>query len=67
MGYSFRENHEEIQILTIMKSGDIWIVDIPELGTHEQSGMTKVLVVSKRERNNDFPLIRLDFILYRAK
>jgi len=29
-----------------MKSGDIWIVHIPELGTHEQSGIRPAVVVA---------------------
>lgn len=30
-----------------MKPGDIWVVDIPELGTHEQSGMRPAVVVAR--------------------
>jgi len=29
-----------------MKSGDVWIVQIPELGTHEQSGTRPAVVVA---------------------
>ena len=29
-----------------MKPGDIWIVHIPELGTHEQSGIRPAVVVA---------------------
>lgn len=29
-----------------MKPGDIWIVHIPELGTHEQSGVRPAVVVT---------------------
>ncbi len=29
-----------------MKPGDIWIVHIPELGTHEQSGVRPAVVVA---------------------
>ena len=29
-----------------MKPGDIWIVHIPELGTHEQSGVSPAVVVA---------------------
>lgn len=30
-----------------MKPGDVWIVDIPELGTHEQSGVRPAVVVAR--------------------
>lgn len=30
-----------------MKPGDVWIVHIPELGTHEQSGIRPVVVVAQ--------------------
>ncbi len=30
-----------------MKPGDVWIVNIPELGTHEQSGTRPAVVVAK--------------------
>ena len=29
-----------------MKPGDVWIVEIPELGTHEQSGTRPAIVVA---------------------
>ncbi|MEK7569128.1 MAG: type II toxin-antitoxin system PemK/MazF family toxin [Patescibacteria group bacterium] len=29
-----------------MKPGDIWVVHIPELGTHEQSGVRPAIVVA---------------------
>ncbi len=29
-----------------MKPGEVWIVDIPELGTHEQSGIRPAVIVS---------------------
>ena len=29
-----------------MKPGDVWIVEIPELGTHEQSGIRPAIVVA---------------------
>lgn len=29
-----------------MKPGDVWIVQIPELGTHEQSGVRPAVVVA---------------------
>lgn len=30
-----------------MKPGDIWLVDIPYLGTHEQSGKRPAVVIAK--------------------
>lgn|SRR3989344_3900821 len=30
-----------------MKSGDIWLVDIPHLGTHEQSGKRPAIIIAK--------------------
>ena len=30
-----------------MKPGDVWIVDIPELGTHEQSGIRPAVIVAR--------------------
>jgi|SRR3989344_2664617 len=30
-----------------MKSGDVWIVDIPELGTHEQSGIRPAVILAR--------------------
>ncbi len=33
-----------------MKPGDVWIVHIPELGTHEQSGVRPAVVVARVTR-----------------
>jgi mRNA interferase MazF len=33
-----------------MKPGDVWVVDIPELGTHEQSGIRPAVVVARVTR-----------------
>ena len=30
-----------------MKPGDIWVVHIPELGTHEQSGIRPAVVIAR--------------------
>ena len=30
-----------------MKPGDVWIVHIPELGTHEQSGVRPAVIVAR--------------------
>ena len=30
-----------------MKPGDIWLVDIPYLGTHEQSGKRPAIIIAK--------------------
>jgi|SRR3989344_2277170 len=30
-----------------MKPGDVWVVQIPELGTHEQSGIRPAVVVAR--------------------
>lgn len=30
-----------------MKPGDVWIVHIPELGTHEQSGIRPAVVIAR--------------------
>ncbi len=30
-----------------MKSGDLWLVNIPELGTHEQSGVRPAVVIAR--------------------
>ena len=30
-----------------MKSGDVWIVNIPELGSHEQSGTRPAVIVAR--------------------
>ena|SRR3989338_7885137 len=30
-----------------MKPGDIWLVDIPHLGTHEQSGKRPAVIIAK--------------------
>lgn len=30
-----------------MKPGDVWVVDIPELSTHEQSGTRPAVIVAK--------------------
>lgn len=30
-----------------MKPGDVWIVDIPNIGTHEQSGKRPAVVIAK--------------------
>ncbi len=30
-----------------MKPGDVWVVDIPELGTHEQSGVRPAVIVAR--------------------
>ena len=30
-----------------MKPGDVWVVDIPELGTHEQSGIRPAVVIAQ--------------------
>lgn len=30
-----------------MKPGDVWVVDIPELGTHEQSGMRPAVIIAR--------------------
>ena len=30
-----------------MKPGDVWVVDIPELGTHEQSGIRPAVVIAR--------------------
>lgn len=30
-----------------MKPGDVWVVDIPELGTHEQSGVRPAVVIAR--------------------
>ena len=31
----------------MIKVGDVWIVDIPELGTHEQSGTRPAVVIAQ--------------------
>lgn len=35
-----------VNIISNMKPGDVWIVHIPELGTHEQSGVRPAVVVA---------------------
>ncbi len=30
-----------------MKPGEVWVVDIPELGTHEQSGIRPAVVIAR--------------------
>ena len=30
-----------------MKPGDVWVVDIPELSTHEQSGIRPAVVIAR--------------------
>jgi len=30
-----------------MKPGDVWLVDIPHLGTHEQSGKRPAVIIAK--------------------
>ncbi|MDO8593673.1 MAG: type II toxin-antitoxin system PemK/MazF family toxin [bacterium] len=30
-----------------MKPGDVWVVDIPELGTHEQSGIRPAVIIAR--------------------
>ena len=30
-----------------MKPGDVWVVEIPELGGHEQSGMRPAVIIAK--------------------
>ncbi|MDP2654970.1 MAG: type II toxin-antitoxin system PemK/MazF family toxin [bacterium] len=30
-----------------MKPGEVWVVDIPELGTHEQSGIRPALIIAR--------------------
>lgn len=30
-----------------MKPGEVWVVDIPELGTHEQSGIRPAVIIAR--------------------
>lgn len=34
-----------------MKPGDIWLVDIPYLGTHEQGGKRPAIIIAKVAKN----------------
>jgi mRNA interferase MazF len=34
-----------------MKPGDVWLVDIPHLGTHEQSGRRPAVVIARVSKN----------------
>lgn len=47
MGYRKRENDAKVRLLKVMKPGDVWIVHIPDLGTHEQSGTRPAVVVAR--------------------